>query len=240
MTFEAVPGPGAVTYGQNIAYSSTFTTHGNPTQRVGLHAEPKSACDPHGGPVDRGHGSVIDQKSDTDPDERRVRLQRPAQLRPEDPPMVVTVWSISGVSSPSRDALLSLTLADGMAHQGGEGDQRERRSRAKRLPRFRRNAEPHGIASAPAASSPPVSSGARCEPGAPNLSDRHQDVNKDNPVADVVLSAAVRHEWRDCWDRDDDHGADERPDPLRGLHRRARRELRPPDVQDQDFGPTTS
>ena len=117
VTFEALPGPGAVSYGENIAYRSTFDN----TNRFRLHADPVRP-DAAGRDVGRRRlhrgdckdvlrrDGVVDRHEERrGSDERRVRLQRsaaaPARGRPR--------WSSSSgasrrASHPPRDAIRCL------------------------------------------------------------------------------------------------------------------------------------
>jgi len=112
-TFEALPGPGAVSYGENIAYRSSFdntnTTGSVFTQIRFVQTRPKGTI----GTTTVMAANVvktscaatawsIDTKNDTDPanDEFVCNVQQ--QLRPEDEPAkVVVVWSIpADIASP--------------------------------------------------------------------------------------------------------------------------------------------
>ena len=138
VTFEALPGPGAVSYGENIAYRSTFDNT-NTTAR----SSRRSGSSRRGRKRTIGTTTVmaanvvktscaatawsIDTKNDTDPDERRVRVQRPAAAAAggrtregrrclEHP---------GGHRLPRRVSVLPQVRGQ-VADQGAEVDQRER------------------------------------------------------------------------------------------------------------------
>ena len=144
VTFEALPGPGAVTYGENIAYRSTFDEHD--TARSSRRSEfvqtrPVATLDDaHTATSSTSAASLsIDTKNDADPanDELVCDVRRSSG-----PGRPAKVTSLSGHAPADIAAPRVRRLPDRrghVAHQGAEADQRERdvpasdgRSRSRR------------------------------------------------------------------------------------------------------------
>lgn len=191
VTFKAEPGPGAVTYGQNIAYSSTFdNTTGSSTftQVRFVQRRPQATL---GGTTYTAENLVktscaatawfIDQKNDTDPrnDEFVCNVQQ--QLKPEDTPAkVVTVWSIpASIASPDGCASCLTTQAVWLIKE------RKATNGNETFP----SPDPATVSAqllAGTGSKETLRAGGfelgACTGSAKSLS-TNQDVNKDNPVA---------------------------------------------------------
>jgi hypothetical protein len=119
VTFQAEPGPGAVTYGENIAYSSTFdNTTGNSTftQIRYVQTRPKATL---GGIT---YTAVLAKTScaagawsipnDADPTDDEFVCNVQGQLSPADPPAkVVTVWTIPATITSAEGCGSCLTSA---------------------------------------------------------------------------------------------------------------------------------
>ena len=109
VTFEALPGPGAVSYGENIAYRSTFdnTTGSVFTQIRYVQTRPFATLDGKTYTAEIAKTSCpatawsINTKNDADPTNDEFVCNAQQQLRPEDDPAVVVVaWTIpAGITS---------------------------------------------------------------------------------------------------------------------------------------------
>ncbi len=109
-TLVAVPGPGAVTYGENIAYRSTFT---NANANSGsVFTQTKLVLNPPVAPGVSAKG-VISSCGTFDPVTGVLTCEF-GQLRPGDPPIVVTVvWNVAAIDPNAAPGCPDCLVADG-------------------------------------------------------------------------------------------------------------------------------
>ena len=197
VTFQAEPGPGAVTYGENIAYSSTFdNTTGNSTftQLRYVQTRPTATF------VDETTGEitgiytaklektscaagawVIDLKNDTNPANDEFVCNVQSQLKPADAPAkVVTVWSIpADITSPAGCAFCLKTQAHWLIKE------RKATNGNESFPKSGPVVETAQLLAGQGSEETLLAGGyelGACTGGVKSLS-TNQDVNEDNPVA---------------------------------------------------------
>jgi hypothetical protein len=185
-TFAALPGPGSVTYGKNIAYSATFentNTSGSVFTQVTFHqSRPVATFNGTSYPAEliaSSCNAAIDTQGDTDPtnDELTCKFD---QLRPGDEPLHVTVvWQAPTIPSQTGCPSClttkgSWTIKENKATNGNESFPPEG---PIVVPAELLGGK--GTAETNRAGSYELSA---CTGGNPNLS-TNQDVNVSNPVA---------------------------------------------------------